>query len=247
MLFVSCRGREPIEMSYLFRSQNNSRNSTWNCNFVNMILRNRICTPTNFLKPIKDIQQHTVVPSCAKYLYITDREWHVCVIQNRKCNALQTGSWLNNLKEQYPVNAHAPNFDFWTGCREIKRCEESKRTFKNPFASHLAGFNMTLKLLRITDQWYIVPVKFRFGRNLDFFGVTFIAVGRRTKRLEASYLAGFNMTLKLLRITDQWYIVPVKFRFGRNLDFFGVTFIAVGRRTKRLEALWCRLKAYFFC
>ena len=60
MLFVSCRGREPIEMSYLFRSQNNSRNSTWNCNFVNMILRNPICTPTNFLKPIKDIQQHTV-------------------------------------------------------------------------------------------------------------------------------------------------------------------------------------------
>ena len=24
----------------------------------------------------------------------------------------------------------APNFDFWTGCREIKRCEESKRTLK---------------------------------------------------------------------------------------------------------------------
>ena len=24
------------------------------------------------------------------------------------------------LKEQYPVSAHATNFDFWTGCREIK-------------------------------------------------------------------------------------------------------------------------------
>ena len=56
------------------------------------------------------------------------------------------------LKEQYPVTAHAPNFDFWTGCREIKRCEESKRTLKNPFASRLAEFNTTLKLLRITDQ-----------------------------------------------------------------------------------------------
>ena len=56
------------------------------------------------------------------------------------------------LKEQYPVIAHAPNFDFWTGCREIKRCEESKRTLKNPFASRLAGFNTTIKLLRITDQ-----------------------------------------------------------------------------------------------
>ena len=57
-----------------------------------------------------------------------------------------------NLKEQYPVTAHAPNFDFPTGCREIKRCEESKRTFKNPFASRLAEFDTALKLLRITDQ-----------------------------------------------------------------------------------------------
>ena len=57
-----------------------------------------------------------------------------------------------HLKEQYPVTAHAPNFDFWTGCREIKRCEESKRILKNPFASRLAGFNTTLKLLRIIDQ-----------------------------------------------------------------------------------------------
>ena len=58
----------------------------------------------------------------------------------------------NYLTEQYPVTAHALNFDFWTGCREIKRCVESKRTLKNPFASRLAEFNTTLKLLRITDQ-----------------------------------------------------------------------------------------------
>ena len=57
-----------------------------------------------------------------------------------------------DLKEHYPVTAHAPNFDFRTGCREIKRCEESKRTLKNPFASRFAEFNTTLKLLRITDQ-----------------------------------------------------------------------------------------------
>ena len=56
------------------------------------------------------------------------------------------------LKEQYPVTAHAPNFDFWTGSREINRCEESKRTLKNPFASRFAEFGTTLKLLRITDQ-----------------------------------------------------------------------------------------------
>ena len=78
---------------------------------------------------------------------------------------------IHYLKEQYPVTAHSPNFDFWTGCREIKRCEESKRTLKNPFASRLAGFNTTIKLLRITDQWYIVPVKFRFGQNLYFMAL----------------------------------------------------------------------------
>ena len=69
------------------------------------------------------------------------------------------------LKEQYPVTADTPNFDFRTGCREIKRCEESKRTLKNPFASRFAEFNTTLKHLRVTDQWCIVLVKFRFGRN----------------------------------------------------------------------------------
>ena len=57
-----------------------------------------------------------------------------------------------NLKEEYPVTAHAPNFDFWPGCREIKRCEESKGSLKNPFVSRLAEFNATLKLIWITDQ-----------------------------------------------------------------------------------------------
>ena len=69
------------------------------------------------------------------------------------------------------MTAHAPNFDFWTGCREIKRCEESRRTLKNPFASRLAEFSLTLKLLRITDQWCNVPVKFWFGRNRDFLAL----------------------------------------------------------------------------
>ena len=59
---------------------------------------------------------------------------------------------LKTLKEQYPATAHAPDFDFRTGCREIKRCEKSKRASKNPFASRLAEFNTTLKLLKITDQ-----------------------------------------------------------------------------------------------
>ena len=34
-----------------------------------MILRNPTYTPTISLKPIKDMQQHTVFPSCANYLY----------------------------------------------------------------------------------------------------------------------------------------------------------------------------------
>ena len=63
-------------------------------------------------------------------------------------------------KGQYPVTAHAPIFDFRTGRREIKTCEESTRTLKNRFASRLAEFSTTLKLLRVTDQWHIVPVKF---------------------------------------------------------------------------------------
>ena len=67
---------------------------------------------------------------------------------------LYSDLWKSHLylKEQYPVTAHALNFDFWTGCREIQRCKESKRTLKNLFASRLAKFDTTLKLLRITDQ-----------------------------------------------------------------------------------------------
>ena len=53
------------------KTKNNSRNSTCNCNLLNVILRNPIYTLTISLKPIKDMQQHTVFPSCAKYLYIT--------------------------------------------------------------------------------------------------------------------------------------------------------------------------------
>ena len=47
------------------------------------------------------------------------------------------------LKEQYPVTVHEPNLDFLTGCRKFKRCEESKGTLKNPFASSLAEFDTT--------------------------------------------------------------------------------------------------------
>ena len=76
-----------------------------------------------------------------------------------------------SLKEQYSVNAHPPNFNFWTGCREIKRCEESKRTLKNPFASRLAKFYITLKLLRsYTSMIYCSPSVSIWAKS-GFFGV----------------------------------------------------------------------------
>ena len=77
----------------------------------------------------------------------------ICWSWSRKPPSKMPRSWrfqvMIELKEQYPVTAHAPNFDFWTGSR-------------------LAEFDTTLKLLRITDQWYIVPVEFRFGLNRHF-------------------------------------------------------------------------------
>ena len=87
----------------------------------------------------------------------------------------------NYLKEQYTVTAHAPNFDFWTGCREIKRCEETKRTLRNPFASRLAEFDTALKLLRITDQWYIVAAEFRFGQNRDLLALLLLPLAKGPK------------------------------------------------------------------
>ena len=85
---------------------------------------------------------------------------------------------LQYVKGQYPVTAHVPNFDFLTGCREFKWCEESKRTLKNRFASHLAEFDTTLTLPRTTDQRSIVPVKFRFGRNRTFLAFNSLPLAR---------------------------------------------------------------------
>ena len=95
-----------------------------------------------------------------------------------------------NLKEQYPVTALAPNFDSWTGCPKVKRSQESKRTLKNLFALRLAEFDTTLKLLRITDQWYIVPVEFWFGRNRDFLALLLLPLAggpKDGKRFDADW------------------------------------------------------------
>ena len=92
ILFVSCRGRKPIETSQLFKTQNNSRNSTCNCTFLNMILRNPIYTPTIFLKAY----QRYATAYCLPILYqiivyhreemsrLRDTEQEVQCTSNRK-------------------------------------------------------------------------------------------------------------------------------------------------------------------
>ena len=60
---------------------------------------------------------------------------------------------------------------------------------------------------------------------------------RRVRDLEKLRLAEFNTTLKLLRITDQWYIVPVKFWFGRNLDFLALLLLPLAEDQKMGDAL----------
>ena len=100
---------------------------------------------------------------------------------------------LGNLKEQYPFTAHAPNFDFWTGCREIKRCEENKRTLNNPFATRLAEFDTALKLLRITDQWYIARVEFWFGRDRDFLALLLLPLTEGPKAVKRIDTAGLKV------------------------------------------------------
>ena len=62
-----------------------------------------------------------------------------------------------------------------------KDARRVKRTLKNLFVSRLAEFNTTLKLLRNTDQSYIVPFKFRFGQNLDFLALLLLPLARGPK------------------------------------------------------------------
>ena len=95
-----------------------------------------------------------------------------------------------SLKEQYSVNAHPPNFNFWTGCREIKRWEESKRTLKNPFASRLAKFYITLKLLRSYRSMIYCSPWVSIWAKSDFFGVNLLplAAGPKDgKRFDADW------------------------------------------------------------
>ena len=55
----------------------------------------------------------------------------------------------------------------------IQKMRGEKEDLKNPVASRLVEFDTTLKLLRLTDQWYIVPVLHKlFGCNRMQLGNT---------------------------------------------------------------------------
>ena len=75
------------------------------------------------------------------------------------------------IKEQYPVTAHVPNLDFRTECREFKRCEESQRTLKNPFASRFAEFDTTQNFseLQINDMVFLLSF------NLGKIGINWLS------------------------------------------------------------------------
>ena len=65
------------------------------------------------------------------------------------------------LKEQYPLLRTYQTFIFWQDVANSKDARRVREPWKNSFASRLAKFDTTLKLLKITDQWYIVPFKFQ--------------------------------------------------------------------------------------
>ena len=59
-------------------------------------------------------------------------------------------------------------------------------------------------------------------------------------------LAEFNTTLKLLRITDQWYIVPVKFWFGRNQDFLALLLLPLAGGDQKMGSALMPIEGLFF-
>ena len=63
---------------------------------------------------------------------------------------------LNGLKEQYPVTAHVPNFDFLTGCCEFKWCEESKRTYTKTSQHYRSRINFSCQVLIWQNRDFLV-------------------------------------------------------------------------------------------
>ena len=59
------------------------------------------------------------------------------------------GAYKKQLKEQYPVTL----LRMYQDVGNSKDARGVREPWEDPFASRLAEFDATLKLLRITDQW----------------------------------------------------------------------------------------------
>ena len=73
---------------------------------------------------------------------------------------------------------------------------------KNPFASRFAEFNTPLKLLRITDQSYIVPVKVRFG-EIGIFWLYFYCRWPKDQKMGSALMSIEGLFLLLASIQAQ--------------------------------------------
>ena len=78
------------------------------------------------------------------------------------------------------------------------------------FALCLAEFNTTLKLLRITDQWYIVPVKFWFGRNQDFLALLLLPLAGGDQKMESALMPIEGLFLLLASIQAQIIVKGIR-------------------------------------
>ena len=78
------------------------------------------------------------------------------------------------------------------------------------FASCLAEFNTTLKLLRITDQWYIVPVKFWFGRNQDFLALLLLPLAGGDEKMGSALMPIEGLFLLLASIQAQIIVKGIR-------------------------------------
>ena len=78
------------------------------------------------------------------------------------------------------------------------------------FASCLAEFNTTLKLLRITDQWYIVPVKFWFGRNQDFLALLLLPLAGGDQKMGRALMPIEGLFLLLASIQAQIIVKGIR-------------------------------------
>ena len=78
------------------------------------------------------------------------------------------------------------------------------------FASCLTEFNTTLKLLRITDQWYIVPVKFWFGQNQDFLALLLLPLARGDQKMGSALIPIEGLFLLLASIQAQIIVKGIR-------------------------------------